>query len=705
MENGRKIRSARDKPESVQRDVSRTDIKNQNKADMFKNVGGIKSGQSYSGVKLRTGTGGNKSSPVNQRFLLKKSTKKYTAGRRIQTAQASRTGFGYKVSHGSDGGDRGIKTRIDSGQDSLYSAKYDNSTAVLSSGMGIRTSKPSKSGAIGINAGIPQTRTAVNTGNDGIKTAVTLKTDALQHSVNSGEIKTGAESRQTRNVKGIKTNGLFLQHKRRLKNKRYSLLKTDYSIFKNDTVQPSAIKTQVKSDVSDSVNISDIQRRRSVYKRALRIKQMRLKNLRYTIAKPDGDNSPAIESVMAAHAAVSAGVQAGGHIRTAVKKTAGAAGRIATAVKYDVPVMKVGSAKDAGRIMTAAGSGLKNAVKGTGNQILKTKPDESKITDTGTESVKQGITGIRHASNTGKAVVNTARTSVKTAYAIKNMPRDTRAQVRRAKQNAKKAAETAKKTAKAAKKAGTVIIRAAASKPGLIIIAAILLIMLTTTLLSGLTTVTVTSVTSLFSWMFPDEEDSGRTEKDVLDGYQEIISDYLEQKQAEIDSVVNMEPEYITYPPYSQIQGLNRFGESELSVDRTAVLAVLAVQRYKELGSDAEELKLEFKESEIQEAIEKFYDFTYSYSYGECPGGNCIKTETQEVVNAGTPYEYTLVTVTYSCHGNHKYLDGSVTNLTVEEVMEALGFTDEETELYYLYYAQIKTMFSAESEETEGNNV
>ncbi len=676
--------------------ISNDTLYSRNKNDGVNNRSGIKSGQSYSGAKLRTG--GNNSSHANQRFLLKKSAKKYTAGRRIQTAQASQTSqVGYGVNYITDSNNSmtgGIRTAPNT---ESVSRAY-TAAPVLPSGMGIRTSKPSKSGAVqhGINAGIPQTRTAGNTGNDGIKTAAALKTDTLQHSVNSGEIKTGAGIRQTRNVEGIKTNGLFLQHKRRLKNKRYSLLKTDYSMVKNDTVQPSAIKTQVKSGMPDSVNISDIQRRRLVYKRALRIKQMRLKNLRYTIAKPDGDNSPAIESVIAAHAAVSAVTQAGGHIRTAVKKTAGAAGRIATAVKYDVPVMKAGLAKDAGRIMTAAGSGLKNAVKGAGSQILKTKPDKSKITDTGTEAVRQGITGIRHTSNAGKAVVNTARTSVKTAYAIKNMPRDARAQVRRAKQNVKKAADTAKKTAKVAKKAGTVIIRAAASKPGLIIIAAILLIMLTTTLLSGLTTVTVTSVTSLFSWMFPDEEDSDRTEKDVLDGYQEVISGYLEQKQAEIDSIVNMEPEYINYPPYSQIQGLNRFGNSELSVDRTSVLAVLAVQRYKELGSDAEELKLEFEESEIQEAIDKFYNFTYSYSYGECPGGNCIKTETQEFINAGTPYEYTLVTVSYSCHGNHKYLDGSVTNLTAEEVMEALGFTDEETELYYLYYAQIETMMSVE---------
>lgn len=537
-------------------------------------------------------------------------------------------------------------------QNPLYRKKPANSTAVSKSGEKI----------------IPPSKGK-------IETAVDIKSDAVQRGVNRDEIKSGSETKKARNIGGIKT---FVLDSGRIKNKRYSVkAKLDSS----GCSLPCS-----KTDI--------VQRRKEIYKRALRIKQIGLQNRRYVVANPDDGESPAINAAVAAFSAVSAGIHAGGMIHTAVKKTSGAIGHITSAVRHSAPLVRVGSAKDAGRIMTAAGDALKNAAADTGRQILKTKIDKSKITDTGTEAVKQGITDTRHVSNAGKAVVNAARTGIKTAAAVKNMPRDTRAQVRRIKRGAKRAANAAKKTVDMVKKAGTAIIKIASSKAGLIIVLALLLIVLTTTLLSGLTTVSVTTVTGLFSWLMPEDENSDKTVSEMLSGYNSVTSEYVSQKQAEIEAVVNgLEPEYITYPPYSEIQGLNRFGNSGLSVDESAVLAILAVQRFKELG-ESEELKLEFTDAEIQEAVENFYDFTYSYSYGECPGHDCVAEETQEVVNAGTPYEYVLVTVTYSCHGSHKYLDGSVTSLTAEQVMESLGFTDDENSLYYMYYGQISQMMN-----------
>ena len=91
-------------------------------------------------------------------------------------------------------------------------------------------------------------------------------------------------------------------------------------------------------------------------------------------------------------------------------------------------------------------------MKDTGNQLIKTKIDKTKITDTGTETIKEGLTDIRYADNTRKVVLNTARSTVKAGYAVKNMPRETRSQVNRIKNNAKKAREAAKKTADVVKK-------------------------------------------------------------------------------------------------------------------------------------------------------------------------------------------------------------------------------------------------------------
>lgn len=99
--------------------------------------------------------------------------------------------------------------------------------------------------------------------------------------------------------------------------------------------------------------------------------------------------------------------------------------------------VKVGTKKDVGKIFTAVGRGIRNVASDAGNQLLKTKIDKSKITDTGTETVKQGITEIRHIDNARKAVLNTARTTAKAAVAVKNMPQDTRVQVKKIKKKKK----------------------------------------------------------------------------------------------------------------------------------------------------------------------------------------------------------------------------------------------------------------------------
>lgn len=176
--------------------------------------------------------------------------------------------------------------------------------------------------------------------------------------------------------------------------------------------------------------------RRKAVLRNTQMKQMRLKNKKYTIAKADSENSLAIESVQTVTATVGIVSQAGGMLKTAVKGTSKGVGTIHSMVKKGV---KIGTTKDVGKIATSVGGSIKNIAKDTGHQLLKTKIDKSTVTDTGTETIKQGLTEIRYMDNARKAVLNTARTTTKAGYAIKNMPKNTKAQVQRIKKNAQKA--------------------------------------------------------------------------------------------------------------------------------------------------------------------------------------------------------------------------------------------------------------------------
>ena len=145
---------------------------------------------------------------------------------------------------------------------------------------------------------------------------------------------------------------------------------------------------------------------KKVKSRALGLKQRGLKNKKYTFAKLDSEGSEAIEMVQIVQSAGSAVSKAGGMIRTAVKSTSNGIGSIKTMVKNGG--VKLGSRKDISRIATSVKGSVANIAKDTGQQLLKTKIDKSKITDTGSEAIKQGLTDLRYVDNARKAVVNTA---------------------------------------------------------------------------------------------------------------------------------------------------------------------------------------------------------------------------------------------------------------------------------------------------------
>ncbi len=448
------------------------------------------------------------------------------------------------------------------------------------------------------------------------------------------------------------------------------------------------VKTVIAAseNLEEKIQAADKIFRKKAILRNMRIKQMRLKNKRYTVAKSDEDNLLS-ESAELVRSSADTVIRAGETFKNTVSSAANGINSVRSMVKNGV---KVGTKKDALKIFTAVGRGIGNVASDAGNQLLKTKIDKSKITDTGTETVKQGITEIRHIDNARKAVLNTARTTSKVAVAVKKMPRDTRVQVKKIKKNAKR-------TKDAAVKVFTVVRKALTSKVGIIILLALAVILMLVLLINGLVTLVSAAITSLFSWLISEDE-SKDTDK-ILDDYSASIVEYIEEKQSEIDDIVDgFICDKRQYPPYDEITELNQYGNKDIAdIDENSVLAILAVIRYRDLqednGDDEEqEIKFEFTDDEIAEVIEKFYDFEYRYEYGNCHYPYC-KCRTETVIyNEGTPYEYTVESTEYYCDVQHQWLYGEVKNYTVQNVMDGYDFTDEEKDLYEMYLAQIKSM-------------
>ena len=293
---------------------------------------------------------------------------------------------------------------------------------------------------------------------------------------------------------------------------------------------------------------------------------------------------------------------------------------------------------------------------------------------------------MRYVDNARKAVLNTARTTVKAGYAVKNMPKDTKAQVKRIKKNAERTAKVAKKTAEIIKKIFT-------SKTGLIILGVIAALLLIIIILTGLVSVIVALVSSLFSWLSSPETEK-KDEIEVLNDYKVAIVEYVEERQEEVDEIVDgFVCDRISYPPYSEISELNQYGNDEIIVDKhNEIIAILAVLRYRELDGETTEIEFNFTDEEIQAVVDKFFTFDYYYTYAHCSGGNCKKKVTTTVYNQGTPNEYVVVTTTYYCDVEHQWLNGEVINHTLEEVLASYNFSDEEKNLYNMYLEQINKM-------------
>lgn len=406
------------------------------------------------------------------------------------------------------------------------------------------------------------------------------------------------------------------------------------------------------------------------------------KREKYTSAKMDSDGSAAIEMVQAVQAAGNVAVQAGGILRTAVKGGANGLGGIKTFVRRGV---NVGSIKDVGRIATAVNTTVSGAVKNTGNSLLRTKIDKSTTTDTGTETIKQGLTELRYADNVRKAAVNTAHGISKFKYT----PKKKRVNKRQIRKNSKKAA----------KKAAANMRKMIFSKAGLIVLGVAAALLVLILLVNAVVTIICSAISSLFSWLFPPSSSSenSKTETEMLYDYKTAVVEYIGDKQQNINNIVDgFVCDHRSYSPYSEITSLNQFGNKKITTeDYNEILAILAVKKYREMDGDSDNMdamELNFTAEEIAETVERFYTFEYSYSYGHCAGNDCKKKTRKVVHNRGTKNEWTETITTYYCDKNHQWLHGSVTNKTLDEVLNSYNFTDEEKDLYAMYLGQINVM-------------
>ena len=468
------------------------------------------------------------------------------------------------------------------------------------------------------------------------------------------------------------------------KRKRKKRAKADVERERSENKSESSLHTSVDTNVHTAADEASSGSSGSMKlpPRRGNVKEDKQKSKRekYNSAKLDSDGSAAIEMVQAVQAAGGVAVQAGGILRTAVKGGANGLGGIKTFVRRGV---NVGSIKDVGRIATAVNTTVANAAKDTGQQMLRTKIDKSTITDTGTETIKQGLTELRYADNVRKAAVNT----VKAASKLKPKPRKSKyVNQRLIRKNSKKSAKIAAANMR----------KMIFSKAGLIVLGVAAALLILILLVNAVVTIICSVISSLFSWLAPssDSAESSQTETEVLNDYRTAVVEYIDSKQDEVDSIVDgFVCDRRSYYPYYEISELNQFGNSEIEIeDYNEILAILAVKKYREMEGDTSNMELNFTVEEIAETVERFYNFEYSYSYGQCSGWNCQRSVREIVHNKGEDNEWTETVTTYYCGRNHQWLYGKVTNKPLDEVLESYDFTDEEKDLYSMYLEQINIM-------------
>jgi hypothetical protein len=397
------------------------------------------------------------------------------------------------------------------------------------------------------------------------------------------------------------------------------------------------IETQKKTiDVRNkyhikSVKKADINTARGREAVVLKKPQLSLSHKKYIIVHGNEDSTNNITTVQSTVGVAQGVVHTEGAIRTAVGGTRNTVGRIQTAVKSG---LLVGSVKDVGSTFGNIGVGIKlgavGVIKDSGRQLLKTQINKSETTDTGTEAIKQGLIELRCVDNARRAVYNTAKGSIKTVRSIKETPKAVKRDVRKIrekiirKNRAKQAAKVRKtgKAVEAAKKGAGVIVKAVTSKGFIVVALGGILVLLCVTLVSGFTSIIISVIAGMFSWMIPGD---GTNQYDYLQAYHAKVQEIQADIQDNIDSEYEYAPEY-RYDG-SEITSLNQYGNMTLAVDENAVIAAGAVKEFS-AGND------NISNETIADVIEKFYSYSHSVEKGYCPDYDCMKDENTELTVA-----------------------------------------------------------------------
>lgn len=395
--------------------------------------------------------------------------------------------------------------------------------------------------------------------------------------------------------------------------------------------------------------------------------------------------------------------------------------RIATAVKHNSIPKNFSSGVKAGGKMLGKGvtKATANVAVGVKENILKTSIDKSKITDTGVEAIKQGVTYTRYATNVQRATSNSIKTAKRTVRNIRNAPQN----VKKTVNNVKRSANIVKNASKATAK---LVAKLATSKAFWVILLVVALILINQILISSLVTSLSGVIGGTFGWLDDDEDD----EKKAMEKYIKKICNYEEDCQKDIDKVYfDFEPGKQEFEPYSPIWEFrdSRFKYDKITdqINEREVIAVTAARWYSERCNEEnppDDLKL--KKKDLENTTDHFFEFNYDYEYDYCPHYDCCHfgeimtggdiTDTiyygnawycdsvyyhgckriflwvNKDVNGKWDFEHPINGDRNFCDNpNHCYLSGEVKIKSANEAMNEMGFTAEERDWYNTYIEAI----------------
>ena len=334
-----------------------------------------------------------------------------------------------------------------------------------------------------------------------------------------------------------------------------------------------------------------------------------------------------------------------------------------------------------------------NALEGNVRSLIKTRADNSTVSDTDASAARYAEENYRRAKAVGGAAYTAVQGTIKTAESVAETPKVVKHDVQKLRENMiRKNHEKQLKRKKKSRvpillgktEAGITENVVAKKSKGLLLIAAALgIIVLFLILLYGFLPMVVTVIVGLFSWAIPDTD----TPQDAyLEEYREMVRNAEYAIIADIDAEVGYVPEY-RYDG-TEITGLKQYGDVILNVDENAVVAEVAVLQF-ENGTN------EIPESKVAELIRDFFEIEVTKTHGYCPGHDC-KMRVERVPYSTSSSTESAVTDTssgyyerevhYCDNPDHTYYNATVRYNDIDDVLKDLGFTDEQKQQYEMYY-------------------